>query len=121
MRLIAALLLTAATVTTAHAKGDLLIYTWGEYTPPDLVAKFEKEFVVKVHIDNYDSMETMISKLRADGAGYDLIVPGDATMQVLIAEGVVEKIEHNAMPNYANVDDRWKDVYWDPKRAYSAP
>lgn len=37
--------------TAACAEGDLFIYTWGEYTPPDLVAKFEAEFSVKVHID----------------------------------------------------------------------
>ncbi len=78
MRALAILLLTA---TPAFADGDLFIYTWGEYTPPDLVAKFEAEFGVKVHIDSYDSMETMIAKLRAGGAGYDIIVPGDATMQ----------------------------------------
>ena len=118
MRVLALLLLTAA---PALAEGDLFIYTWGEYTPPDLVAKFEAEFGVKVHIDSYDSMETMIAKLRAGGAGYDIIVPGDATMQVLIAEGMVEKIDVFAMPNFANVDDRWREVYWDPKREYSAP
>lgn len=118
MRVLALLLMTAA---PALAEGDLFIYSWGEYTPPDLVAKFEAEFGVKVHIDSYDSMETMIAKLRAGGAGYDIIVPGDATMQVLIAEGMVEKIDVFAMPNFANVDDRWREVYWDPKREYSAP
>ncbi len=118
MRVLAILMLTAA---PAFAGGDLFIYTWGEYTPPDLVAKFEAEFGVKVHIDCYDSMETMIAKLRAGGAGYDIIVPGDATMQVLIAEGMVEKIDVFAMPNFANVDERWREVYWDPKREYSAP
>jgi spermidine/putrescine transport system substrate-binding protein len=42
-------------------------------------------------------------------------------MQVLIAEGMVEKIDVFAMPNFANVDERWREVYWDPKREYSAP
>jgi spermidine/putrescine transport system substrate-binding protein len=118
MRALAVLLMTAA---PALAEGDLFIYTWGEYTPPDLVAKFEAEFGVKVHIDSYDSMETMIAKLRAGGAGYDIIVPGDATMQVLIAEDMVEKIDVFAMPNFTHVDDKWREVYWDPKREYSAP
>lgn len=119
------LLLTAAitgtAVSPAAAKGDLYIYTWGEYTPPDMVAKFEAESGVKVHIDSYDSMETMLAKLRAGGGGYDIIVPGDATMQILIAEGMVERIDVFTMPNFAHVDDRWKSVYWDEKREYSAP
>ncbi|MGB3314665.1 MAG: extracellular solute-binding protein [Albidovulum sp.] len=103
------------------AEGDLFIYTWGEYTPPDLVAKYEAEFGVTVHIDTYDSMETMLAKLRAGGGGYDIIVPGDATMQILIGEDMVEKIDVFAMPNFAHVDERWRAVYWDEKREYSAP
>lgn len=105
----------------AHAKGDLYIYSWGEYTPPDMVEKFEKEFDVKVHIDTYDSMETMMAKLRAGAGGYDIIVPGDATTQILIEQGMLEKIDVFAMPNFVNVDERWREVYWDPKREYSAP
>ncbi len=107
--------------TSALAEGDLYIYSWGEYTPPGLVDKFEKQFDVDVHIDTYDSMETMISKLRAGAGGYDIIVPGDGTMQILIAEDMVEPIDAFAMPNFSNVDERWREVYWDPKREYSAP
>lgn len=103
------------------AEGDLFIYTWGEYTPPDLVTKYQDEFGVTVHIDTYDSMETMIAKLRAGGGGYDIIVPGDATMQILIAEDMLEQIDVFAMPNFAHVDERWRAVYWDEKREYSAP
>jgi spermidine/putrescine transport system substrate-binding protein len=110
-----------ATAVPALAAGDLYIYTWGEYTPPDLVTKFETEFDVKVHIDTFDSMETMLAKLRSGASGYDIVVAGDATVQVMVAEDMIEKIDVNAMPNYANIDDRWKDVYWDPGHAYSAP
>ncbi|WP_299848824.1 extracellular solute-binding protein [uncultured Roseovarius sp.] len=112
---------TAILAPTAHAEGDLYIYSWGEYTPPDLVDKFEAEFDVDIHIDTYDSMETMVAKLRAGAGGYDIIVPGDGTMQILIAEDMVEKINVFAMPNFAHVDERWREVYWDPKREYSAP
>lgn len=111
----------SALATAAMAEGDLYIYSWGEYTPPDLVEKFEAEFGVDVHIDTYDSMETMIAKLRAGAGGYDIIVPGDGTMQILIAEDMVELIDVHAMPNFANVDERWREVHWDPKREYSAP
>ncbi len=123
MKMKTILLTTAALAWAAPvlAAGDLYIYTWGEYTPPDLVTKFEKEFDVKVHIDTFDSMETMLAKLRSGAGGYDIVVAGDATVQVMIAEDMIEKIDVNAMPNYANVDDRWKDVYWDAGNSYSAP
>ncbi|WP_306115564.1 MULTISPECIES: extracellular solute-binding protein [unclassified Roseovarius] len=112
---------TSTLASAAAAEGDLYIYSWGEYTPPDLVEKFEAEFGVDVHIDTYDSMETMISKLRAGAGGYDIIVPGDGTMQILIAENMVEQIDVHAMPNFEHVDERWREVYWDPEREFSAP
>lgn len=65
-------------------------------------------------------METVIAMLRTRGGGYDIIMPGDATMQVLIAEGMVEKIDVAAMTNFVHVDDKWREVYWDPGREYSA-
>ena len=123
MKLKTALITSAVFLGTmpAMAAGDLYIYTWGEYTPPELVTKFEKEFDLKVHIDTFDSMETMLAKLRSGAGGYDIVVAGDATVQVMVSEGMVEKIDVNAMANYANVEDKWKDVYWDSGRSYSAP
>ena len=48
--------------------------------------------------------------MRTGGAGYDIIVPGDATMQELIAEGMVERIDGFAMQNFAKVDERRRNV-----------
>ena len=42
-------------------------------------------------------------------------------LRVRIAEDMVERIDVFAMPNFANVDDKWRGVYWDPKHEYSAP
>jgi spermidine/putrescine transport system substrate-binding protein len=55
-------------------------------------------------------METVIAMLRTRGGGYDIIMPGDATMQALIAEGMVEKIDVAAMTNFVHVDDKWREV-----------
>ena len=106
---------------SAHAAGDLYLYSWGEYTPPDMVEKFEKAYDVKVHIDTYDSMETMLAKLKSGAAAYDVIVPGDAMMEILIKEGLLAEINVSEMENYPNVDEKWRNVYWDPGRKYSAP
>lgn len=106
---------------SATAAGDLYIYNWGEYTPPELVEKFEKTFDVTVHIDTYDSMETMLAKLKSGAAGYDIIVPGDGMMTILIKEDLLAEINVSEMENYANVDEKWRGVYWDPGRKYSAP
>lgn len=72
-----------------------------------MVAKFEVGFRIMVQIDSYDRRETMIPKLRAGGAGHDIIVPGDATVQGQIAEGMAEMIDVFGMPNFTHVDNRW--------------
>jgi spermidine/putrescine transport system substrate-binding protein len=49
------------------AEGKLNIYNWADYTPEDLVSKFEAETGIKVTNDTYDSNETLLAKLQAGG------------------------------------------------------
>ena len=92
----AAVLLLAA--APALADGDLHIYNWGDYTNPKLIEKFEKAYNVKVTLDDYDSNETMLSKVRTGNTGYDIVVPSDYTVKIMIADGLLEKTEPNQMP-----------------------
>jgi spermidine/putrescine transport system substrate-binding protein len=105
----------------ALADGELHIYNWGDYTNPKLIDKFEKQYNVKVTLDDYDSNETMLSKVRAGNSGYDIVVPSDYTVKIMIDEGLLEKTEPNAMPNGKNLDPRFVDIYWDNGRHYTVP
>lgn len=114
----AALLSLAA---AAQAEGELHIYNWGNYTNPALIEKFEKAYDVKVTIDDYDSNETMLAKVRAGNPGYDIVVPTDYTVKIMIDEGLLAETKPNEMENFKNVDERWVDVYFDEGRNYSVP
>ena len=103
------------------AGGELHIYNWGNYTNPDLITKFEAEHNIKVTLDAYDSNETMLAKVKAGGHGYDIVVPGDYMVAIMIEEGMLEETRPDQMSNFQNVDEQWKDVYWDPGRHYSVP
>ena len=111
--------LTAA--SPAMAKGELRIFNWANYTNMDLIAKFEKENDVKVTVDIYDSNETMLSKVRAGNAGYDIVVPSDYTVKIMVDEGLLEKTEPNKMSNYSNIRPEAANVYWDDGRNYTVP
>ena len=111
----------AVTATQALAAGELHIYNWGDYTSPELITKFEKAFDVKVTLDSYDSNETMLSKVRAGNSGYDIVVPSDYTVKIMIDDGLLEKTEPSTMANFKNMDPRWVDIYWDMGRHYSVP
>jgi len=105
----------------AQAAEELFIYNWTEYTPPELVTKFEKETGIKVSVDTYDSNETLLAKLQAGATGYDLVVPSQNFVPILVSEGLIQKVAVHSLPNYKNLEDKWKNPEWDPQQEYTAP
>ncbi len=105
----------------ALAAGELHIYNWGNYTNPKLIEKFEKANDVKVTLDDYDSNETMLSKVRAGNSGYDIVVPSDYTVKIMVDDGLLEKTEPNTMSNFKNVRPEFVNIYWDSGRHYTVP
>ena len=108
-------------ISPALAAGELHIYNWGDYTNPKLKEKFEKQYNIKVTLDDYDSNETMLAKVRGGNSGYDIVVPSDYTVKIMIDEGLLEKTEPSQMSNFKNMDPRFVNVYWDSGRHYSVP
>ena len=105
----------------ARADGELFIYNWTEYTPPELIAKFEKETGIKVSIDTYDSNETLLAKLQAGATGYDIVVPSQNFVPIMIKEGLIQKVGVHKLPNFKNMKDKWKFPEWDPEQEYTGP
>lgn len=113
--------LVAASALPALAEGTLNIYNFGLYTPPDLIAKFEKAFDVKVTLTEYDSNETALAKIEAGGSGFDIVVPSASVVPTYIEKGLLMQSEPNLMENFKNVDPTWVDVSWDAGRHYTVP
>jgi spermidine/putrescine transport system substrate-binding protein len=77
----------------ALADGELHIYNWGNYTSPEMIAKFEKTYNVKVTLDDYDSNDQMLAKIKAGGSGYDIVVPSSFVIPQMIKDGLLAKTE----------------------------
>ena len=105
----------------AAAAGKLNIYNWFDYLPQELVDKFEKAHDVEVTLDTYDSNESLLARLKAGVTGYDIAVPGDYMVQILIKEGMLEPINAAEFANFKHLTPAYVDVYWDPGRKYSVP
>lgn len=109
-------------VQRAGAAEVLRMYNWTDYTPADLLKKFEKETGIKVQLDTYDSNETLLSKIKTGGgAGYDIFVPSQGFVPIFIKEGLVQKADIKNMPNYKYVDAKWRAPEWDPTQEYTVP
>ncbi len=103
------------------AEGVLNFYNWGNYTSPELIAKFEKAYDVKVTVTDYDSNDTALTKIEAGGSGFDLVVPSANYVQIYVDKGLLMPLDHAEFPNFKNVAARWQDVPWDPGRAHTVP
>ncbi|MCD2174840.1 extracellular solute-binding protein [Rhizobium sp. C4] len=120
-RMAAATAILMATALPALAAGQLNIYNFGLYTPPDLVKKFEQAYDVKVTVTEYDSNESAIAKIEAGGHGFDIIMPSAYVVPTYIQKGLLLKSEPSSMSNFKNVDPKWVDVTWDSGRHYTVP
>ena len=84
---------------------ELRIYIWSEYMDEEkMPADFEEKFGIKVRLDIYENNEEMVAKLQAGGASqYDLIVPSDYIMPVLINQKLIQPLDHAKLPNLENL------------------
>jgi spermidine/putrescine-binding protein len=102
--------------------GDLFLYNWAEYIDPELLTAFEEQYGVSVTQDTYDSNEAMQPIISAGNSGYDVIVPSDYMVSILIENGDVMPLNKAAIPNYSNLSDEFESgLPYDPEGAYAAP
>ena len=99
----------------------LNLFIWSDYVDPELIEEFERAYGVSVAIDYYDTNEAMIAKLQAGGTGqYDLVVASDYAVEALRADGLLEPLAHDLLPNLANVAPRFRAAPFDSGNRYSA-
>lgn len=101
--------------------GDLLFYNWSDYMDPGLIAAFEERYGVSVTEDFYPSNEELFARVAEGGAQYDVIVPSDYMVAIMIEEGLLLPLDLDAIPNRVNVDEDFLAPPYDPDLAHSLP
>ncbi len=108
--------------TSVSAEGKLVIYHWFEYIPQELLDKFTAETGIEVTMDTYDSNEAMLASLKAGGMGtYDVAVPGDYMVSIMIGEGMLDEVGDGELKNKGNIAPEWADPSFDPGWRHSIP
>ncbi len=101
--------------------GELVLYNWTEYIDPELITKFKDEFGVDVVEDFYPSNEEMLARVQGGSSGFDVVVPSDYMVGVMIEEGLLLPLNADAIPNAGNIADGFTSPPFDPELAYSMP
>jgi spermidine/putrescine transport system permease protein len=101
---------------------QLNMYTWSTYISPRVVRGFEREFHCKVNYDLYDSNEALLAKLQAGNVEYDLVMPTDYMVEILVRQELLVPLDKSRLPvAFRNVDPRFLGQACDPKNEYSVP
>ena len=112
----------------------LNVYNWGEYISDgslgsyDTNAEFEKYCKeklgknVKVVYTTYATNEDMYAKITSGAGTYDIIIPSDYMIQKLREEDMLYAFDPaKNIPNYAYIQDAYKNLFYDEKNLYSVP
>ena len=111
------ILLTGAT----YSQPVVNVCSWGEYIDEDLITRFEEETGIRVNYQTTESNETLYSLLKSGGADYDVVVPSDYMIAQLIEEGMLDKLDYSRIPNFELIDERFRNLPYDPANEYTVP
>ncbi len=101
---------------------QLNIYLWSTYISPRILRGFEREFHCKVNYDLYDSNEALLAKLQGGNVDYDVVVPSDYMVEILVQQRLLAKLDKARLANaWANVDPRFLGLSFDPHNDYAVP
>ena len=104
------------------ATGELNLYTWDGMFPQEILDGFEKETGIRIRYSNFDYNEDMLAKLaEAEGGDYDLVIGDDYIMEVVIQEGLAQKLDLSKLENYGNLNPVFMSQFYDPTNEYTVP
>lgn len=99
----------------------LQIAIWGNYLPETLIKDFEKETHSQVSVSNYSSNEELLAKLQAGGTHFDLVVPSDYMVEILIRGQLLSKLNPSLIPHASGIKDSLLRKSFDPRNEFSLP
>lgn len=110
----------SAAAVEKYGSNVLKLYLPGEYLGENVISDFEKQYGVRVIVENFDSNEMMYTKLMA-GDRYDVIIPSDYMIERLMNEDFLQPLDKSMIPNMENMSDAVLGMSYDSDNTYSIP
>jgi spermidine/putrescine-binding protein len=122
IRLIA---LTAALACSSFCSREqhrqLNVFIWTNYLPGEVVAEFKRRTGIDVKVDTFSANEALLAKLQSGVADYDIVVPSDYMVRILVPQGLLQPLDLTHLPHFGNLDRRFLDQEFDRGNRYSVP
>ncbi len=102
-------------------KNELNLFIWSEYIPESVIRRFETESGIRVNVANYTSNEEMLAKIQAGGSVFDLAVPSEYFIGILLSEDAIDPFPKEALKNFGNLAPEFLNRGFDPGNQYTIP
>ena len=107
--------------TDGQEKVVLNVYNWGDYIDPEILDEFTKETGIQVNYEEYATNEEMLAKIQAGTDAYDVIFPSEYMVAYMREHNLLQELNYENIPNQSHLDDRFKNLSYDPNGKYSVP
>jgi spermidine/putrescine transport system substrate-binding protein len=105
-----------------NTRKTINVLAWGQVLDTEYLSDFEKETGIHVNISYFENNEEVFVKLRAtDEHDYDVIMPSDWAVELLIQEGRIKKIDRTRLTMWDTLYPTLCHLYCDPYNDYSIP
>ena len=87
------------------SSGNLNLFTWPDYSKPEVIAAFEKSTGIKVKVTNYATNQECMNKLRASRArGFDIAQPSLTEYKLHMDFDLYQAMDENKITNLNNLE-----------------
>ena len=98
------------------------VLVWGQVLDKEFLSEFEQETGIHVNMNYFENNQELFVKLQAtDIHDYDLIMPSDWAVELLIQHNLIKKIDHSKINVWDNIYPTLRNLYYDPTNEYSIP
>jgi spermidine/putrescine transport system substrate-binding protein len=121
MAIVLAMSPVACQQTSEHSPQTLYYFTWSDYVGPNIIEEFERQTGAKVVVDTFGSNEELLAKLQSGATGYDVAVPSDFMVAIMMKLSLLAELDLASIPNADLLLERLQHLPFDPGHRYSIP
>jgi spermidine/putrescine transport system substrate-binding protein len=105
----------------ASATKEVNLATWNNYLSSEVQERFTKETGIVLKVSNYTSNEELLAKVQSGASGYDVAIPSDYMVEIMIKLNLLEPLDLSKIPNKAGLSASVLKQEYDSENRFSIP
>ena len=106
---------------TPKRGSTLRIYNYADYVSPRVLKDFEKRYGVDIRLSTFNDADEALTKIASKNLKFDLYFPSYDSLGRLIQSDLVRPLNHDYLPNAANLWPSLRDPWYDVGARYTVP